>query len=345
MKYPHKDLTDVVVDGKSTDNIDYSHVLIPSIYYNLNPKLRKMPWTILKDDKYISMNRNGFRSPEPIENPDLLFSGCSVTYGWGLDLEDLWHEKLASKLGGSYSSVAMHGDSVTGQVLKIFAYIKEYGKPKTIVALFPDFNRFLSYNNNKMLGTAVYYRSYNKETFEWAKEGGQDERTNEYLNFMSKNTATIDPNQSSKDYFKRPLIADEVITQEMSHMYSSQFINMLSQYCEATGIKFIWSTWDSGTERIIHKVKNDQFFKEYISMDANNWLYDPNAGVDNIFDVSVHEGDYGKTPLECHIEHSNSDTFHLANDRSLGMHHAHFGSHRHIHYYETFLRHMGGGLN
>lgn len=345
MTRPYKDLSNVVVDEKSTDSIEYSHVLIPSIYYNLNPKLRKLPWIIIKDEKYIAMNRNGFRSPEPVTNPDYLFAGCSVTYGWGLDLEDLWHEKLISSLGGSYSSVAMHGDSVTGQVLKIFAYIKEYGNPKTIVALFPDFNRFLSYNNNKMLGTATYYRSYNKKTFDWSKtkKGGQDDRTNEYLNFMLKNNATIDPNQSSKDYFKRPLVADEVITQEISHMYAAQFINMLSQYCEAAGIKFIWSTWDAGTERVINKVKNDQFFKEYISMEANNWFYDPESMVDNIFDVSVHNKDYSQTPIDCHSEYSKSETFHLANDRSLGMHHAHFGSHRHIHYYEKFLKHINEG--
>lgn len=336
MKQQNKDLVDVVIDETSSKTIEYNSNLISTLYYNLNPELRKAPWTIIKDDKKISMNKNGFRSPDPVYSPDFLFAGCSVTYGWGLDLEDLWHEKLIKDLGGSYSSVAMHGDSITAQVLKIFAYIKEYGNPKNIVALFPDFDRFLTYNNNKMMATAQFNRAYDKDTYEWAKKGGNDIRTQEYLNFMSKNSATIDPNQSESDYFKRPLVADEVITQEISHMYSAQFINMLSQYCEVANIKFIWSTWDAEAERIIKKIKNDQFFKEYISVDANNWLANNEKEIDRVFNESMHDGDYGKSEIICHQEYSNSDTFNLASDRSLGMEHAHFGSHRHIHYYEAF---------
>lgn len=343
MKYQSKDLVDVIVDEISSKTIEYHEVLVPTIYYNINPELRKAPWSIIKDDTLIVMNKNGFRSPEPVQSPDFLFAGCSVTYGWGIGLDDLWHEKLIKRLGGSYSSVAMHGDSIPAQVLKIFAYIKEYGDPKNIVALFPDFDRFLTYNNNKMLATAQFNRAYDQDTFDWAKKGGNDIRTKEYLNFMSKNSATVDPNQSQSDYFKRPLVADEVITQEVSHMYSAQFINMLSQYCDAAGIKFVWSTWDAAAERVICKVKNKDFFKEYISMDANNWLCDHENILDNVFESSVFEGDYGKTPLECHKEYSDSNTFHLANDRSLGMQHAHFGSHRHIHYYEKFLEHISGG--
>lgn len=331
MKKLNRDLVDVVIDESSSKTIEYNNSLIPNIYYNFNPDLRKTGWTVIKDDKKISMNINGFRSPEPVSSPDFLFSGCSVTYGWGLDLEDLWHEKLIKELGGSYSSVAMHGDSIPAQVLKIFAYIKEHGSPKNIVALFPDFDRFLSYNNNKLLATAQFNRAYDQDTYDWAKKGGSDIRTQEYLNHMARNSATIDPNQSSKDYFKRPLVADEVITQEISHMYSAQFIHMLSDYCKAVGINFIWSTWDVQAERILNKLKNDKFFVEYVDMEARNWLCDYELMLDNIFDDQ-------KNKLECHSEYSNSDTFHIASDRSLGVHHAHFGLHRHLHYYEKFLK-------
>lgn len=337
MKYKSKELVDVIVDEISSDLIQHHRFLIPSIYYTVNPEIRKTPWSMIRDGKLISLNRHGFRSPEPSSNPDFLFSGCSVTYGWGLDIEDLWYEKIIKSVGGSYSSVAMHGDSVTAQVLKIFAYIKEYGNPKNIIALFPDFDRFLTYNNAKMIATREFHNAYDPKTFDWARDGGSDSRTTEYLSFMLKNTASVDPNQSKINYFKRPLIADQVISQEISHMYAAQMINMLSQYCDVAGIKFIWSTWDSGAERVINKIKNEKFFKEYIDMKANNWLYDPENLTDKVFDVSVSQGDYGKIPVECHKEYSDSDTFHMANDRSLGIEHAHFGSHRHIHYYEAFL--------
>jgi hypothetical protein len=321
-------LSHVIINEESSDTVTYHNKLIETIYYNTLPILRKAPWKSIKDDIFIVYNKYGFRSPEFVPNVDYLFSGCSVTFGNGLNIEDIWHEKLIKNLGGSYASIAMHGDSIPAQVLKIFAYIKEFGAPKNIVALFPDFDRFLIYNNKNLIASQTFFNSYNKDTEDWALSGGNDDRTNQYLYSMSKNTAPIDQYQSKKDFFKRPLVANEVITQEISHMYSSHYIHMLSDYCSSNNIKFVWSTWDEQSENIINKVKNNIFFTEYISMQASDWKFNQ----DLVFDVLKDQN--------CHLELIHKKDFHLANDRYLGIEHAHYGIHRHIHYYEIFLNYI-----
>jgi hypothetical protein len=328
MKKNDGTLEDVIIQKKSSKNIEYTDGMTEALYYNYFPIIKKEPWTLIRDSKTISHNVYGFRSPDFIVNPDFLFSGCSVTYGWGLNLKDLWHEKIAYELNCSYASVAMHGDSIPGQVMKIFAYIKQFGAPKHIVALFPDFNRFLSFNNKKMLASQTFFNSFDQDTYDWAKNGGNDYRTKEYLHYMYKNTAPVDPNQSTKDYFKRPLISDEVITQEISHMYASHYIHMLSEYCHSNNIKFVWSTWEEKTELLIKTIQNDDFFSDYLCLDASKWQYDAKLNKD-IYDN-----------IECHKEYNSIDNFNLANDTKLGVEHAHYGVHRHIHYYEYFLNYI-----
>ena len=50
-----------------------------------------------------------------------------------------------------------------------------------------------------------------------------------------------------------------------------------------------------------------------------------------------------KTKIDCHQEHESSTSFHIALDREKGLDHAHFGYHRHIHYADTFLKHIEDG--
>jgi len=333
MQFHPNELSESIVNKKSTVNIQYNDFLVDSIFYNNFIKISNKNQSFISREgkKQITINENGFRSPTFKKNQDYLFSGCSITYGVGLDIEDVWYEKLINKVGGEYASVAESGDSVVGQILKIFAYIKEFGNPKNIICLFPNFDRFLMYSNKNLLASKQFFKQYSEQEYnDITKSKMMDEKKNNYLSNLFKNSALINDSYNRSKYFKAPLLAEDIITSEISHMYSAQLINILSQYCNSAGINFIWSTWDAPSSEIINSIKNDLYFKEYIDLDLLQW----NRNFINQTDL------FKPNQLNekfCHFEFSDHPEFHFASDRENGIEHSHHGVHRHIHYFESFL--------
>lgn len=96
-----------------------------------------------------SVNSYGYRSDEFIENHEgkhVLFAGCSVTWGVGLEENEIWskivYERISSKEKYSgYFSLGFPGTCVTNQVYDIFEYCNKYGNPDSIFYCLPDFNR------------------------------------------------------------------------------------------------------------------------------------------------------------------------------------------------------------
>lgn len=330
MKSDNLNIYDVILSKKSSNVINYNNRTVQNLYDNVIEYIGTgtgnifPSWNVGK----VLENDYGYRSPSFSNNVDYLFAGCSVTYGVGLPIEYVWHEQLIKELGGTYASVAMHGDGIVGQILKIFAYIKQFGNPKNIIALFPDFNRFLVFNNPNLLAAEQFFTNTNAKLFDWAFVKNEDLQTKNYINFSSKLNANTSNNYHDKIYFKKPLVADEVITEEVSHFYASQLIGILETYCEVANINLIYSTWDLKSEMIFEQLQTDLLFKKYISVNAKEWE-DLNGNLKQ---------------LDCHKSFNTDVHFDLAMDRGNGENHAHFGLHRHIHYYETFLNYIKENL-
>jgi uncharacterized protein YqgQ len=326
MKSDNLNLYDVVLAKKSSNIINYNNRTVQNLYGNVIEYIGAGSGNIFPgwDVGKVIENDYGYRSPAFSNNVDYLFSGCSVTYGVGLPIEYVWHEQLIKSLGGTYASVAMHGDSVVGQILKIFAYIKQFGHPKNIVALFPDFNRFLVFNNPNLLAAEQFFTNTNSKLFNWAFVDNKDAQTNNYINFASKMNANTSNNHHDTVYFKKPLVADEVMTEELSHFYASQLINILEMYCNASGINLVYSTWDLKSELVFEDIQEHSLFNNYISVNVKEW----------------EDADGTLKTLPCHNELKIDAHFDTAMDRGNGIEHAHFGLHRHIHYYETFLNYI-----
>lgn len=97
-------------------------------------------------------NSMGYRSEEFIkldaENADTLFSGCSVTYGEGLFIEETWAYKVWNRLNNrsrffNLSHVARNISTICFEIIK---YCNQYGNPKNIVVMLPDMNRSVKYS-------------------------------------------------------------------------------------------------------------------------------------------------------------------------------------------------------
>jgi hypothetical protein len=98
----------------------------------------------------------------------ILFAGCSVTFGSGLEIEETWSKKLYnlinqdSKCSG-YFSLATPGSSITNQIVLMFKYFKNYGNPDIIFLNSPGLARFYSYSNVDDLFFDSFYGDESKK--------------------------------------------------------------------------------------------------------------------------------------------------------------------------------------
>jgi hypothetical protein len=89
-----------------------------------------------------------------------------LTWGAGLPEEKMWTNIVSKELNLSHANLALSGDSVYGQVRRIFAYFKEFGHPKYIYAVFPEFYRMLIPINKKIFTTKGGVKEIKYKTLE-----------------------------------------------------------------------------------------------------------------------------------------------------------------------------------
>lgn len=305
-----------------------------SKYFNISENDKNLIYTnkLIKDaPKYqnksfvengiiYKLNAKNYRSPDFIKNVDILFAGCSVTFGSGIPDEFMWPSIVAGDTS-TYANLAQAGDSITGQVRRIFSYFKEYGHPKYLLAIFPDFNRITIPVNTKQMVTGGTLKQIKAGNF-------NDNEFNERL----LQTAFI-PNfiDESIKFEIKPFIAEHVLTPEIAHFYSAQAILMLEAYCAQSNIKLIWSTWDVKQFKII---KSLSYYSNLIDIEMDKWYIDLEKIDDSYFEKEER--------VLCHedVRDKNKEVFNLGLDRSRGLHYAHWGSHRNAHVAEIFKNEM-----
>jgi hypothetical protein len=261
-----------------------------------------------KDDKTglltfgyeVKNNSLNFRSPEFKKNIDLLFAGCSFTWGSGLPFDVTWGVKLAKENNLSYNSIAFPGGSCMRIVFNIFKYFENFGNPKTLLVLFPDFSRVRTYVDSKILV------SENKE---------------EYFKFIDHQYPKHKYNIPK--YIQLPTDAKNLYSEEFCYMLNSMYIKMLEVYCNNNNIKFIWFKW---TEDFFDLDGGLSGFSNYYPVNKNDlkgWELNASAPIHSM----------------CHQEEKNTTgqidyLWHMAKDAQ------HFGIHWHIHVKEIFQKAM-----
>jgi len=270
----------------------------------------------MSDDKYkeIYTHRFPYIATEIKSAKPLLIAGCSMTVGGGIEKEEVWADVLAKKMGLEYNNIALAGSSVGRQVRAIFAYIKQYGAPEYIFALFPGFNRIELPNNEN------FFKMQHKS------DGIKD-----YITTANVETFTEDK------YFKIPYEPEFIFPQDMCQYYSNLQIMYLEEYCKALDIKLYWATWHQKQYEALMFVKenlvtykgNENLVNIYNEM----WVVDPMEKIINYNDpktlvfTKCHEKEHAERPKN----------FHFAPDQENGVEYAHWGYHRHIHLAEIFF--------
>jgi hypothetical protein len=169
------------------------------------------PFAQHKQNDY-QKNSLGYRSDEFKKNHDglhILFSGCSATYGEGLEENEIWAKQVYEKISSNqptsgFYNIAVPGMGIIYIVFHIFKYINNFNKPDIIFINFPTSGRFLSYDKKK--------------------------KQHYYENF----------------YANTQRVANNLL--EIIPVLEYQYLYMLEQYCKDSGIMLIYGTWGKGYE-------------------------------------------------------------------------------------------------
>lgn len=299
----------------------YTNSIFKNIKDRCNLDQYGYPASVLVDvNNHYKTNSLGYRTKE-FSQTDIIFSGCSFTFGIGTDINANWSSIVGKYLNLDYINLGRMGASIMENILAIFSYCKQYGNPKYIFCLFPNFERLVLQST-------------------YGFSGSRD-----FVNSNDSSIGTYTPLQLQFDYdrfaghkdrpkfLKKPYAFEDIISLDISYWLNIRFIEILEQYCNSNNIKFLWSTWDEhGTELLDNIINVDQsIFNNYIKTDALNWK------VSKEFDGEVYIEN--EIMQECHqdIKNKYPDTFYSGADIEYGKDKRHPGAHKQQHYAETFI--------
>lgn len=295
---------------------------------------KQLMWKPENLDFIYSMNSKGYRSDEFIENREIVFAGCSETWGVGVLKDGIWGNILSKSMGMKSYNLGSPGTSVQFIINNLLAFFKQHGNPKFLFCLFPEFTRFemksdVSFMTSSRIGRNLKGRASYP---------------------VIKN---LDPTQRVQ-YSKMPHLAEEVIPHEFIFSISIDYIKMLEIYCKLNNIVFLWGTWDKTQDKYIGNNINSLDFNNYVHLDFNKWEQFMGTKGDGIryFHKSgiLCEDTFGSCTMKekCHEEmkHLYGRNFYEPMDldiknKTIG----HMPIHMHIHIAEYFERALNNDSN
>jgi hypothetical protein len=296
----------------------------------MNSRIR---WFPDEDRDPYTVNKYAYRSKEFEKNADLLFAGCSITYGEGVAESAIWGNVVASKLNLKAFNLGMPGASVHFIVNNLFNYFQEFGNPKNLFCIFPDFLRMEMYSDY----------SHMRSDLDITK----DKELSGYQNYH----LLLFPNNPYAKISKQPHVASEVIPKELALSLSIQHIKYLEMYCAEAGINFLWGTWHEDQENYI--IKNNLLSKNFVDLKNNLWHKESKDSKKSLVHKNVEDRYACRKDLKecknleaCHETEKNiyGKNFDLAFDTDLEDFDSmpgHVGAHTHIHWAEEFIKKIG----
>jgi len=263
-----------------------------------------------------TINEFGYRSFDEFQkNVDLVVLGCSNTWGHGLPLDATWPEMLRSENIKTINSLASNGDSAMGQVIKFFHYVKLFGNPKNVVAVFPA---------GRM--------EFPLESGRW--HISNKEKTYTLINDDIASIILSDPHDENfKEYLTAPYDPNDLLTKDVTRYFTHTFIDILETYCEMFGINFKYTIWERDY-RVFPDDDYDNSLLQYMEQTKPNfftWDYPRETR---------YITEYEKN-LDCHSEYKNHPQFYRASDFLEGKKTGHFGMHSNLHLAESIKKALG----
>lgn len=327
------------VPVKEEENL-YKLALFNRKDFYISKKNDKTNFLDIDSDRIYENNSYNFRETKETCKTDIVYAGCSVTYGVGVSIENIWGNILAEKLGGTSTNMSKAGSSITEIVSNIYKYFHTFGHPKYLFCVFPDYTRYFFpvdgkfYKERNIEDAYVEYQTYHEKTG----------------SFFSTIHYGLESFKGS--YIKLPYDYKRVVSPDMGLYEATKDIRRLEQYCKATGIKLLWTTWEYFFENTIlsaQNIENIKFDNFFALSELNNFYY-VNKGLNNarkdifyenkekyVLCLTDHKDMVCECDSGCHqdLKAKYPDEFYSGTDVEAGTN-SHFGSHWHAHVAEGF---------
>lgn len=297
---------------------------------------KKLVWTPGETKDIYVKNSMGYRSDEFAETRDIIFAGCSNTWGEGVMLDGIWGNILSKSLNKKSYNLGIGSKSTQFIVQNTIAFCKEYGNPKVIFCLFPEFIRIqMKSDTTFMVGKNAFSGAVGRQ---------------EYSLVPNK----INPEKNIK-YSKSPHLAEEMIPSELLFSINLDYVRMLELYCKLNNIKLFWGTWDMSQDEYLHKNIGSMDFKNYVYLEQEKWNRTPDNRYRDLFYKNgiANDGD-NISHTDCHQEYKekygmNFD-FPMDGDPKSGLPGVkvitgHMAVHKHIHIAEMFEEALKNACN
>jgi hypothetical protein len=302
------------------DNKNFSTV-VSSLSINnflVNKKFMTGHSLYLKNEKVIAgpdfdynLNSEGFRSKSfdqfNLNKTNILFAGCSHTFGSGLPEEYVWCSKLIKRMSDSNPeldldsyNIGVPGGPASAIIKNILVFLKKIGKPEYIFMLLPETSRSIRWDGS-LYSSVSYYP--NPDAF----------------------------SDFTKDYSNNYIHEDALF-------FESIMIYFLEELCKSLGINLIWSS--------TIPLQNDAYeslgFKNFVNISENLKDY----YLKTVQDVKKYGGPYKEYEKQypylldkMQKKNINSDPYwEIASDG------AHFGSYCHQFMADKFFKEIGEQL-
>lgn len=287
------------------------------------------------------LNSDGYRSPEFSKENELVFAGCSFTYGLGIPEKGIWGSIIAENRGLSYSNVSMTGASIPWIVKQLFAYFRQYGNPRILLCLFPGLERMYLASDLDMATPADAE----------PEEATADLNLKKSLtNFELAGSGSV---SDKPKYSKKPHLFEDIISSDNAVYLAMSNIRMLEQYCKVAGIELLWGTWNGAFSNIVEdEGLSDLYdFSSYVSMEAGAWgsKLAPDRE-DRFYGTRNNKGTcwgaHGESDCDCHVLcHEDLRLiwpleFSLGTDMPHDKFLSHYGVHQQMHFAERFMERL-----
>jgi hypothetical protein len=243
-----------------------------------------------------------------VNNPDVVAIGCSNTTGEGLPDIYSWPSLVRNCFGLTVNNYGKPGSGVTWQVASAMKWMQKHGSPKTVLALFPEFDRGLmpEYRGGEVLAKEIF----------WDMEIGSFIKV---INGKKKIVAELTDFQNIKYHIPAELII----------FYSFMMLDALVSHLEQMNSEFRFSSWTSHTADSLEKLNYSGFIPK-----IRNKIVNKNSLSDRTVNVWwQHYGVRGTT--EC-IHFPQTDAQKMFWD--IAADHLHPGLHDQIHFAEHLMQ-------
>jgi hypothetical protein len=309
--------------NKLTDNIEFAKHL-----YSDKMTLSDIPMTNNKTDldrnvnDYYLNNLNFRDRRDWINNnpAEIVALGCSHTYGIGVPQEYNWPSIVEARTGKTVANLGICGASAELNLNSFLRYLDTVGKPKYVLACFPDHLRYSHITEGKF-----YYVNGAQDDHSKSRKVVTHLRTSDHI--------TGEINIKDK-IIKLPGDAKYLIpTQESLNQYISS-IYIIEKICKFLDIKFYWGTWSMATQKIFTE---NLFLEDWFCLNKNNHVESikSNSTANEFFDK---ENYYRE--VKCQLSHSMDEKDfekYKNNMWKIGSDNNHLGIHWQHHTAESFI--------